>query len=320
MRSFKRIMKIVLFLSICLAINGVFVYMLVPNSFIRIKVHNIESEKYDDIFVGSSHGFAAVNPVVVDGETGRKSINLCYGGEYLRDSYYLLKDACRTHTPERVIYELDPGYWVNPDTENPTYAMAYSNMSPSMVKAEYCFAKITDADFRSALFPWFHYRKQYAMVPQNLKDKREESYRNFDAAPLEEPTQVMSDEGFMYIKNSEGEKTKENMVLWDESKVLKEAPVYFDKLVRFCREKEIELVVMTTPVPEETLAEHSENYKEADRYFAGLMEEYGIRYLNFNTMEADGFLRGVEGFSDYEGHMFGDNAENFSRVLAGYLR
>lgn len=319
MHNFKRIIIIILFIIVCLGINSLLNYILIPNNYIRVNVHNIETNSYDDIFVGTSHGFAAINPIVVDSVTGRKSTNICSGGEYLRDSYYLIKDACRKKTPKRVIYELDPGYWVNPDTENQNYALTYNNMSWSFVKGEYFFAKITSSDFRSALFPWFQYRQQYSAIPTNIKNKQMKSYKKYNISAFNEAGQALQKEGFMSIRRHEGFKTKENLILWDETKILKEVPKYFDRLVNLCKDRDIELVVITTPIPKETLEEYSKVFENANNYFSNLMDEYDIPYYNFNYIESKGFDQTIQGYSDYEGHMFGDNADAFSKILGEYL-
>ncbi len=37
--------------------------------------------------------------------------NLCVGGEYGIDAYYLAKLLLEKQKPERIIYEVDPGYF-----------------------------------------------------------------------------------------------------------------------------------------------------------------------------------------------------------------
>ena len=100
MHNFKRVLFPVIVLIVCTAVNSVLNYLLIPNNYVRIDIHNITTNEYDDVFLGTSHGFAGIDPETVDAATGRKSINLCRGGEYTRDSYYMLKLMCEHHVPE----------------------------------------------------------------------------------------------------------------------------------------------------------------------------------------------------------------------------
>lgn len=322
MRSFKRVIFVVLFIIVCIICNSILNFILIPNNYVRMNINNIENTRYDDLFVGSSHGFSSIDPVTLDSVTGRKSTNFCLGGEYLRDSYYILKYASRNgNKPERLIYELDPQYWINPDTENENYGLVYNTMSPSLVKVEYFFAKILDTDFRGVLFPWFYYRDQYSSMGTNFRIKKGHDFKKCDPSILDSPSQEYRKGGFLFIKNRPGEHLeKQDIILWDESKILEDQEKYFDKIVEFCKDNQIELVVITTPVPKKTLKENYENYKEENEYFTKLMEQKGVAYYDFNFIETPEFDKENTCFSDYEGHMNGDSAIRFSKVLGEYLK
>ena len=73
------------------------------------------------------------------------------------------------------------------------------------------------------------------------------------------------------------------------------------------------------PVPEETEANMPENYEQSERFFEDFMKVRGIRYHNFNYDPELEFDRSMESYWDYDGHMFGEDAEKFSRELGEYL-
>lgn len=113
MHNFKKLVSPVILMIIIICVNEMLCFAAKPYSFFRFDMHNLENgEEYTDIFVGTSHGKAAIAPEVVDQYTGGNSINMCLGGEYLSDSYFIVKEAIRVGHPKRVVYELDPGYWV----------------------------------------------------------------------------------------------------------------------------------------------------------------------------------------------------------------
>ena len=106
---------------------------------------------------------------------------------------------------------------------------------------------------------------------------------------------------------------------WAESEIRDSALKYFQKIETYCKENHIELEVITMPVPKETLENMAENYKQSDQYFASFMEERKIPYHNFNYDLQTGFDRSIDSYWDYDGHMYGEDAEKFSRELGKYL-
>ena len=46
------------------------------------------------------------------------------------------------------------------------------------------------------------------------------------------------------------------------------------------------------------------------------MLKYNVGYFNYNYTDITGFDHNLTGFQDYEGHMYEDQADIFSRKLA----
>ena len=93
-----------------------------------------------------------------------------------------------------------------------------------------------------------------------------------------------------------------------------------DRLCAFCGERGIELVAVTTPVPQETYTAGLPLTKESEEYMSRCMEERGIRYLDYMCSDAAGISRKIEDYSDNDGHMYEDTAAAFTKVLAGDLQ
>ena len=294
-------------------------YALIPYSYVRIMMHELQTEENDVVFLGTSHGLSGISPKIIEEKTGKDAINLCMGGEYPKDAYYMLKEAIRQHRPEQVVYELDPGYWCTEESQRGDFNRIYYEMPWSLVKAEYFVNKTMKSDFRATLFPWFYYRAQYKMIPQIIEGKQSSEYKNYGAAPFTTAGQSYEDG---YIKRNEffGEKPQDSLVLWDESLLQEEAVTYFEKMAELCKEKNITFTVITTPVPAETRKEHPE-FQKADKWFREYMEEQGITYYNYNEEEhrVENLDESLNAFTDYEGHMSWKQAEIFSSQLADDL-
>lgn len=320
MRNFKKNIYPVLFLAVIICMNQILILALKPCTNFRNDIHKLETNQYDDLFVGTSHGKAGINPEVVDKITGEKSLNLCLGGEEVQDSYYIIKEACRVNKPKKIIYELDPGYWVSTATLGPEYRTVYDEFPMSEVKVEYYLDKIWNVDFRTTLFPWYLYRKGIKGAGARFTSKFSHAYKNYDDSFYNEPSQAYISQGQIRIHRSDAPKTEANLILWDKKKLKSDAVKSFEKIVKLCKENNIKLTVVTTPVPQETLEKYHDNFENANKFFTSLMEKEWVEYYNYNYQEISGFDRSLNGFSDYEGHMYEEQSDVFSEEIGKIMR
>ena len=160
MRNSRRALKAIIFLALVVVLNGLLDYLLYPYTYSRAEMYHMEKTDLNQIIVGTSHGKCGIDPAVLDEVLGTKTFNSCQGGEYPRDSYYLIREADRVHDLKQVIYELDPGYWVTGDGQNAQYISYLREFPNSFLKLDYWKEKLLDGDFRSTFFPWYFYRNQ----------------------------------------------------------------------------------------------------------------------------------------------------------------
>lgn len=320
MRNFKKWIPPVIFLLLFLIANECLMMALRPLNLFRNDMHNLRTKQYDNVYVGTSHGKAAFHPAVLDEVTGKKNVNMCIGGQWTIDSYYILKEMLRYQKPEKVIYELDPGYWITECSLGPDYATVYEEIEPSLVKLEYFRDKMLDIDFRATLFPWYVYRQGYKNVIANLKLRTSDAYKNYEDALYSNAESVYGPDGALNLQRTGRPPLDYEFEVWDNSKVNEESVKYFEKIRKLCEEEGMELIVVTTPIPQETLAKYEKEYENAYDFVAKYMEERDISYYNFNEIEIEGFDRSVNSFNDYEGHMYTDMADIFSRKLGEILK
>ena len=379
MRNFKKVLIPVLIPVIIVAaiitINSILNYLLVPYTHIRVDVHNVEEGDYEQIVLGTSHGKCGIDPAVLSEETGLQTINACRGSEYPEDVLYLLKDGARTHEIKRVIYEIDPAYLQVEANQNTDYVALYQEMAPSLVKLQYFFAKMANADFRTMLMKWYLYRDKTDSIANNIAVKSSDAYKNYEVLPsFSTDAQEYRADGFNAIHRTDAEKTETPpAALWHAGEVREDSLNAVKEIASFCQENEIELVLVITPIPAVTYETYEESYAEASRYMAELAAELDVKLLDCiqegnsedaaseedgksedvafgqegNTEDAaseqegktktaasgvDSALTGktmsgmdsgdftnLEDFSDYDGHMFEDTAEQFTRLLAEKL-
>lgn len=107
--NLKRLLGIIaagiLFLFVCRILNFLYVE---EDERARIMWHNFyeQEENIDYICVGSSHVYSAVNPEILTQKTGQNYYNMATGGQRLRESYYIIKEADHRHRLKGIYLEL----------------------------------------------------------------------------------------------------------------------------------------------------------------------------------------------------------------------
>ena len=307
------------FLAVLIAFNLIMNYLLIPYSFTRMKIHRIETETYDDLILGSSHAGTDIDAARLAELTGRTSFNAAQGEQFPVDSYYMLQDACIDQKPDRVIYEFDPTYWLTAQEIDSSYAGMFYEMRMSSVKIRYFFDKMWGADFRTWTAPWYFYRSQFKNISVNIYTKSQENYKIYGTATFDSETLTVHEDGFIAVKPG---KWNDDITVreWTERMIQKDDEEFFIKIAEFCRSEGIELVVVTTPIPKETYEAGQANFEAAYAHMDGLAAQYGFEYICFNRGELknERFMSS-ERFADWDGHMYGEAATEFTAVLAGKL-
>lgn len=157
MHNFKKIIKTIIVLGVCAALLVGIDMALYPCTFMRNDIHAAVTNPYDDIILGTSHGMTDIDPAVMKDITGRTGHNMCVGGEYEIDAYYIAKLIAEKQKPTRIIYEVDPGYFVSEKEEGNNYLLFYHEFPFSKAKLEYFWNSIAKCNFRTVLFPWYEY-------------------------------------------------------------------------------------------------------------------------------------------------------------------
>lgn len=319
MHNFKKIIKGMLALFICITLLIGMDMALYPCTFMRNDIHTVVSTPCEDLILGTSHGKMDIDPAVMEEITGKRGHNLCVGGEYGIDAYYLAKLAVEKQKPTRIIYEIDPGYFVSEKEEGNNYLLFYHEFPFSMAKLEYFWNSIAKCNFRTILFPWYEYSLSYEL-PRVKETFWRKWNKDYDISSLKSETQEYHESGFIERYPVDTSKLKmKDIRLFEKELVSSQSMEYLDKLIAFCEEKEIEFVAVTTPIPLETLRTYSEQYNEAWNYFGKYFDEKKVTYLNFNSTYFNNFTHDLDAYTDYDGHMNGDAAVQYSKVLAALL-
>lgn len=321
MLSFKKgIVKALL----CILVISLILYALdialYPCTFVRNDINAITTSQKDLVILGSSNGKMGLNPEKILLGTGKTGQNLCVGGEYPVDAYYLAKLAIEKQNPEKIVFELDPGYLMTEKEKGNNYLLFYHEFPLTISKIQYFADAMLDSDLRALLFPAYEYSLGYELshAKDTLTRKLSSDY---DASYFKTETQEYHENGFIErYPVDEKNFPKYSPDLFDEKNVVEENLIYINRLIELCSENNVELTVVIMPLPDVVLKQYTDSYNRAWTYFADYFADRDVKYMNFNAEYSDAFSHDTSCFVDYDGHMNGNAADEFSILFGALMR
>ena len=315
MRSSKK--GILLF--VCIAAGWVALlllldFLLYPCTYTRNDVHTVATQPREVLLLGTSCGKMNVDPDTLLRDRTWKGHNLCAGGEYPADAYYLLRLAVEKQGPKVVIYDVDPAYFTEEKEAGNNEVLFYHEFPAGSAKLAYFADTMPKRDFRAWLFPYYEY--PITTVAKRIPDTvAKKATRDYSVESLKNRTQIYHENGFIErtpVEEDAFPAYKE--FRFEQGESLRKNLEYLDRIIALCKEQDILFIPATMPLPDKLLNENPD-FAEAAEYFASYFEERGIPYYNFNTEYYDLGPHDVSRFVDYEGHLNGEAARSFSSVL-----
>ncbi len=321
MRNFKRLAVIAAVVAVVLLLLD---FVLYPCTFIRNDIHAVTSGKYDDVYLGTSHGKMNIDPAEVEAVNGRSGHNLCVGGEYAMDVYFLARLMIEKGTaPERIIYEVSPDYFITEKEEGNNYLLFYHEFPASMAKLDYFREGVSSKNMRTWFFPWYEYPLSYEL--QKMKETVSRKWnKDFSAEGMGTDKQIYHENGYIErtpidTSTLDPDSLKKLYIPYPED-LLPVNMEYLERLIGLCEDHQIELVALIPPIPKVTYDYFEDGYAALETYFSEYFAEKGVRFINFNSEEM--FTYGThapEDYVDLDGHMNGAAARAFSAQLARVL-
>lgn len=291
--------KFIAFLLVCAIVAQGIGYLVIPaKSYTRILFHDLYTEydslndnkNIDLVFLGTSHAYRTFNTNYFDQKLRLNSYNFGTSQQTLPGSYYVLNEILKTNKPKQVVFELT--YTCFSDKEhNPLKSVIlYQYMKPSLDKYKYLF---TDFDLEKifyALVPAYCFREYLTSedIADKIKLKSTEEYKTYDPAVTYTSTEWMEEKGFVYtdMEFPEGWIGKREPEPWLEESMNSKYVEYFYKIIDLCREKDIELIFVTSPSPKGSLLEVG-NYEEINKYFTDIAKKENIDYYDLNLLRQE---------------------------------
>lgn len=328
----KIVSKIAIFLLLLVCINKILIFILVDDadSQFRFSMHEFyNQENIDVLFLGSSHVFCGVDPAVLEEEWG-KDVYLAATSVQKPDvSYYLLNEAVKQYDLETVY--LDMYYWQYRDNpkERTQYQMDYIYCVTDYMKFSWDKVKfLLDASGVEFYLDSFFVPARYGdrildaeYVEQVIKSKRSAEYQNYECP--EELSQTYY-KGFIH---SWGALENGSLIYMSGSAAvepIREEPIseyslkYLNKIIRLCKENDIELVLFATPMTDYHTAVIG-NYDTYLQTVRGIAEQNEIAFYDFNLLKEEYNDYADELFLDSH-HLSGAGADVFSADFARLMQ
>ncbi len=270
---------------------------------------NVTSEFYevetplDAVYFGSSTVYNAITADYLWKEYGFTSYTRANASQTLWQSYYMIRDTVRNNRPELITLDVSFMKYGEDFTEEPSNRKAIDGMRFSVDKIRCAKASMwEDEDIYSYVFPILRYHSRW-------KELKEEDYKYAMKKP-----QVTYDGFIMSFERPE--KVPEFDPMEPESYDFPEkAEEYLLKIMDYCRDEDIDLLLMKTPT-------YINNwFPEYDARLEKLSEGYeNCDYINFDSYEKEMELDRAVDYADGHSHMNVDGAEKFSKYFGAYIK
>lgn len=316
----KKIWKALLFCLTALLITGVLSFLMIPSSYLRVVLHEVQNDKgnFDMAFFGQSLGETCIDPYTIEEETGIRSYNLCRRIVTIPDMLYLVKEANYKNDLKTVVVDIDPTYWhgTKIDYYNDAYILPHLNNPKN--KIEYFFRYSFQADYRVSFCRYVvHGFGDIKKIQERVAQKTSDDYRNYSMKAVSESGNHFRyvGRGFRYgQKYAEAQPPK---VEWNRDAVSHEVLESFEELTIYCRQNDIQLICIQSPLPHERFSK--EQHADMNDYYTELCKKYQVPYFNFNYINDSYLTWNQKSFEDHEGHMMGPFAQEYSAVMGHVL-
>lgn len=315
----------IIFLGIVHALNYIYAD---DSEWERILWHNFYEDKgrIDNLYLGTSHVYSDINPMILDELNGEYNFNLSTSAQLMNGTFYLLKEADRDNELKHVYVELYYyGNVKNAFGSDSVITEPHRNwantdyMKMSVNKLEYMLAIAGPEKYSDIILPFSRYRvnlNDSRKIRQTVDNKRQQDYLTymrhyeFDDGNGYEEYQRKG-----YINYTRVDLADETPFLQDRvleyEPMGEEAEKYLYKVMDYCQTKNIPLTLFVSPIKDLQLIS-TENYDYYIDQVSGIAEEYQVPFYDFNLAKEEYLSINCKEYYKDGGHLNCLGAEIFT--------
>lgn len=328
MQIFKWI-KSLRFLIVLCVVNMLLSFLLEPvrGSSDTMWAEYYQEDEIDVAFVGSSFCSTAFVPYVVDEIMEVNSFNMGTPLQAIGQTVSAVETLLKEHDVETVV--LGTGFFVlqyeTLDEAELTFEKARISKKTGLEALKEMLEYILDKDVRTTeksvnyFFPWVYNRQQITeqYVKNNVADKIADwkSKRNGTNVEKESAKGLRPGAGVTDYNTA----WEINSYYYYDQTFLTEKVEEFEKILRLCKEKGVDIIVVNTPHPTYDIISCYQTYAESEKEMTAICEKYDVDYYNFSLAKPELFASVPEYYSDFE-HLNLEGAEVFSESFCRLMK
>lgn len=295
-----------------------------PDEWSRFMLHHFynREEPIDIAWIGSSHVYCDVNPEIMNNLSGKNNFNLSTGSQSFSQSYLLLQEAHKKYNIKKVYLEMY--YYVHVRGSGNSYKVdrhfrVWDYMENSRLKQQSIYEQKPEEEFLAVYMPYVRYRSYIfdeKHIDSQIRTKTSEAYLQMNYSG----NTIYHENGYV----EKGYSLEESGLNWakqlslEEEPFLDEAKEYLIRIIEYCQENEIELILFASPTYDLQVYS-TDNYDNYVKQINDIASAYDLKYYDFNLCKEEYLpIQKLECFSDV-GHLNANGAELFTPVLYDVL-
>ncbi len=311
-------------------------YFARPDSELKYRGFLQSETEFDVLFFGNSHMLNAVFPMQLWEDYGITSYNMAIHGATVKMSYWMIRNAIEYHEPEVIVLDIYSAVWKDHEMDI-GYAHDALDVFP-LTPTKYQAIKelYTGSDVMEMIFPFSVYHNRWEeLFPQqetaedideeDTESEKNQGGENISVGGNDAKEAVKAEEN----KEDEEETATENLEKGAESRIHVAAAEEYEqipqdqtateqteeleelvRIIDYCQSKEIELVLINIPSPQEV------DKQERGNQIQGIADEEGVPYLNLPYENVVNFTTDL---FDRNSHLNPSGARKVTDYLGSYL-
>lgn len=251
-----------------------------------------ENGKIEAAIFGTSLAMNGFNPEIFDEKLGLNTFNFATSKQSLESSYYLLEQIDRDNPLEMVVINISGATLKETDSEAENYARNKA-VWDAYYTLETKFRRFFDLygmkEYEKALMYSFNMHDSNLISLSKISNNT--YYKNHEDELWEKKPEKYAGKGHIGNTNTIKRRTKVRgkyiiAKSFDEEETNEDNMKYLKKILSYCQENEIRMVMVTTP-PSPMLNRLLRNKKEMYAFYSDLAKEYDAEYYYYSEEELE---------------------------------
>lgn len=301
-KSIIRITSFIVILVLCLGyLNSVFKFKYGDGIYDVTKFYKLEKNTVDVLILGSSHAFEDFNTGTLWDEYGLSSFILAGSIQPMWNTYYYLKEALKTQTPELIVLE---GYCTVLSSEFSDDSRIIKNNYGLKWSAD----KVRSLQVSSPRERWKDFFLEYSQYHMRYKELSRGDFLKNQGNPLYENWK-----GFGCNMNTIPLESIDVSQVEEREELFEKTEKYYRATIELALEKEIPIVVIVSPYAR-IKEEEQKKYNTA----SDIAGEYGVPFFNYNSKNDETGIDWAADAGDDE-HLNYRGNQKFSKYIGKFL-